>query len=540
MLEDDKLGEVTPTDADELLFEERARRAAWLADTGDRTALATHIAQLSDADMAALLTVVYGETRMRIWSALDDDRRTDVGSILDTDTLDALTQSETASTPDVTRQLRDALSDGDPGRLAELMAVTVEQDLADALEAMPDPGRRVLWDAIPDDKRTEVLVWLDEGARASLLAGMSEAEVLPLVRDMEHDDLVEVVESVSDELADAILRSLPKDERADMETRLQYPEDSAGRLMEDEWVAVRADVSLEVVARYLKRLGSLPSHTDGLMVVDRDGHYLGKLPVAALLTQDDSLQVEAVMEAHVDWVTVDMDQADVADLFERREAASVAVVDGEHRLIGRITMDDVIDVIREEAEAPLLHMAGLDDDEDLFAPVLISARRRTVWLGINLATAFLAAYVIGMFEATLQQVVALAVLMPIVASMGGIAGSQTLTLAIRGLALDQITSSNTRWLAIKEVTIAGINGLLWALVVSFIAWLWFGDIRISAVIAIAMLLNQFAAAIAGLGVPLILDRLGIDPALSGSVVLTTVTDVVGFMSFLGLATLVLM
>lgn len=540
MLEDDKLDEMAPTDADELLFEERARRAAWLADTGDRTALATHIAQLPDADMAALLAVVYGETRMRIWSALDDDRRTDVGSILDTDTLDALTQSETASTPDVTRQLRDALSDGDPGRLAELMAVTAEQDLADALEAMPDPGRRVLWDAIPDDKRTEVLVWLDEGARASLLAGMSEAEVLPLVRDMEHDDLVEVVESVSDELADAILRSLPKDERADMETRLQYPEDSAGRLMEDEWVAVRADVSLEVVARYLKRLGSLPSHTDGLMVVDRDGHYLGKLPVAALLTQDDSLQVEAVMEAHVDWVTVDMDQADVADLFERREAASVAVVDGEHRLIGRITMDDVIDVIREEAEAPLLHMAGLDDDEDLFAPVLISARRRTVWLGINLATAFLAAYVIGMFEATLQQVVALAVLMPIVASMGGIAGSQTLTLAIRGLALDQITSSNTRWLAIKEVTIAGINGLLWALVVSFIAWLWFGDMRISAVIAIAMLLNQFAAAIAGLGVPLILDRLGIDPALSGSVVLTTVTDVVGFMSFLGLATLVLM
>ena len=540
MLEDNKLDDMAPTDADEVLFEERARRAAWLADTGDRTALATHIAQLPDADIAALLAVVYGETRMRIWSALDDDRRTDVGSIIDTDTLDALTQSETSSTPDVTRQLRDAFSDGDPERLAELMAATAEQDLADALEAMPDPGRRVLWDAIPDDKRTEVLVWLDEGARASLLAGMSEAEVLPLVRDMEHDDLVEVVESVSDELADAILRSLPKDERADMETRLQYPEDSAGRLMEDEWVAVRADVSLEVVARYLKRLGSLPSHTDGLMVVDRDGHYLGKLPVAALLTQDDSLQVEAVMEAHVDWVTVDMDQADVADLFERREAASVAVVDGEHRLIGRITMDDVIDVIREEAEAPLLHMAGLDDDEDLFAPVLISARRRTVWLGINLATAFLAAYVIGMFEATLQQVVALAVLMPIVASMGGIAGSQTLTLAIRGLALDQITSSNTRWLAVKEVTIAGINGLIWALVVSFIAWAWFGDIRISAVIAIAMLINQFAAAIAGLGVPLVLDRLGIDPALSGSVVLTTVTDVVGFMSFLGLATLVLM
>ncbi|MCB1734076.1 MAG: magnesium transporter [Gammaproteobacteria bacterium] len=496
---------------------------------------------MSNEDVASLLSVVFGETRSRLWSALEESRRADLGPILDTDTSDSLTQSkESTTTPDIIRQLHDALDDEDAVRVAELVASATEHDLADTLEAMPDPGRRELWDAIPDDKRTEVLIWLDEGARASLLAGMTEAEVVPLVRDMEHDDLVEVVESVSDELADAILRSLPKDERANMEARLLYPEDCAGRLMEDEWVAVRADVSLEVVGRYLKRLGSLPSHTDGLMVVDREGHYLGKLPVSILLTRDESLQVASVMESNVDWVTVDMDQADVADLFERREVASIAVVDGTHKLIGRITLDDVIDVIREEAEAPLLHMAGLDDDEDLFAPVLISARRRMVWLGINLATAFLAAYVIGLFEATLQQVVALAVLMPIVASMGGIAGSQTLTLAIRGLALDQITTSNTRWLAIKEVTIAGINGLLWALVVSFIAWAWFGDVRISVVIAVAMLLNQFAAAAAGLGVPLVLDRLGIDPALSGSVVLTTVTDVVGFMSFLGLATLVLL
>jgi magnesium transporter len=303
---------------------------------------------------------------------------------------------------------------------------------------------------------------------------------------------------------------------------------------------VRADVTLEVVSRYLKWRGDLPPHTDGLMVVDREGTYVGKLPVRMLLTLDEDLEVGDVMEADADWVLAQASEREVADLFERRDLVSVAVVDPGHRLIGRITVDDVIDIIREEAEHQFMHMAGLEEGEDLFAPILDSARRRLFWLAINLATAFLAAGVIGLFEATLDKIVALAVLMPIVASMGGIAGSQTLTLAIRGLALGQISSTNTRWLAIKEIAIAAINGLVWALVVGLIAWGWFGDLRIGLVLGVAMVVNLFAAAAAGLAVPLLLERVGIDPALSGSVILTTVTDVVGFMSFLGLATLFLL
>ncbi|MDJ0872010.1 MAG: magnesium transporter, partial [Gammaproteobacteria bacterium] len=328
--------------------------------------------------------------------------------------------------------------------------------------------------------------------------------------------------------------------RERVEEVLAYPEGTVGRIMHPEVAVIRPDVSLDVVLRYLRQRKSLRRQTDGLMVIDRDNNYLGKLSYTALLTSDPAMTVSEVMLPEADSVRADTPETDLAILFERRDLVSVAVLDDGDKLVGVVTADDVLDIVREQADQQILNMAGLEEEEDLFAPVLPSAKRRAVWLGINLITAFLAAWVIGLFEATIDKIVALAVLMPIVASMGGIAGSQTLTLAIRGLALGQISSANTRWLAFKEIGVGMLNGVFWAVVVGAIAFVWFGSVGIGLVISAAMVLNLLAAALSGVAIPLILDRLGIDPALSGAVVLTTVTDVVGFMSFLGLATLFLL
>jgi magnesium transporter len=300
-------------------------------------------------------------------------------------------------------------------------------------------------------------------------------------------------------------------------------------------------VTLETVQRFLRwKNQSIPDNTDALMVVDRDGIFLGVLPLARLVSQSSELAVADVLESDIDTVSVAMKSWDVATLFQTHDLVSAPVVDENGLLLGRIVIEDIVDVIREGSDQALMNMAGLDEEEDLFAPIVPSAKRRAVWLGINLMTAFLAAWVIGRFEAALEQVVALAVLMPIVASMGGIAGSQTLTLAIRGLALGQISRTNSNWLMRKEIGISLINGVLWALVVAVIATLWFQDVRIGGIIAVALIINMLAAGIAGIAIPLGLKRLGIDPALSGSVVLTTVTDVIGFMAFLGLATVFLL
>ncbi|MGB1110629.1 MAG: magnesium transporter [Gammaproteobacteria bacterium] len=533
--------ELEPRDqeAQEKQLEDTCIVAAWLAESGNPTALSAHLEKMSREELVRLLNAVFDERRLRIWEALPEELRQELKVGLEFDPEMVAAEAPPPAQP-LADRFHQAIKEDNIDSLAEVIEPLEEPELAEALAALPSHERKLIWGAILPEQKSRVLPWMDEGVRESLLAGMTEEDLIPMAGGMDHDDLIEVVEAVKDDVADAILRSLSGDERESMEMRLAYPEDSAGRLMETEWVAVRADVTLSVVARYLKRRGNLPSHTDGLMVVDREGRYQGKLPVSAVLTKDDSLTVAETMEPNVDWIRADADQADVADLFERRDVTSVPVVDDEHRLIGRITLDDALDVIREEAEAPLLHMAGLEDGEDLFAPIGTSARRRMFWLGLNLITAFLAAYVIGMFEATLDQVVALAVLMPIVASMGGIAGSQTLTLAIRGLAMGQISTANTRWLAFKEIVIGGMNGAVWAVVVGALAWVWFGNPMIALVIGCAMIINQLAAAAAGLAVPLVLDRWGIDPALSGSVILTTVTDVVGFMSFLGLATVVLL
>jgi len=422
------------------------------------------------------------------------------------------------------------------GELDQLHAA----ETADLLESLPPEERCQLWDLVPEGQEGEILSYLGDEARAVILDKMDHADLVAAAETMEVEDLVDVMEELPEDVTEALLRSLDEDRRLRVEATLNYDEGTAARLMSTDVISMRQDVTLAVVLRYLRRRTGLPSHTDALMVIDDDGTYLGSLPIADVVTGDPEAHVEQVMKPMADWVRAEATEHELAVLFERRDLISVAVIDQNNRLLGRITVDDVVDVIRAEADAAMLHRAGLSEDEDLFAPMLPSMKRRALWLGINMVTVFLASWVIGLFEHAIGKFVALAVLMPVVASMGGIAGSQTLTLTIRGLALDQIASGNVRWLFNKELAIGLLNGLIWAVVVSVITDVWFHQRGIALVIGAAMIINLMAAAICGVVIPLVLKRFGIDPALSGAVILTTVTDVIGFMSFLGLATLFLL
>lgn len=435
--------------------------------------------------------------------------------------------------------LRD-LAEGNIEQLRDALTELHPAEIADLLEGMPPEQRRRAWDLVSEKTRGEVLTYVGDEARATLIGEMDHTELVTAAEQMEEQDLAEVLEELPVDLTESILAGLDEDHRQRVEAVLSYPEGTAGRLMSTLVMSVRRDVTLAVVLRWLRRHDRLPPHTDALMVLSDEGRYQGKLDMADLLTGDPDLHVAEVMQPEADTVRANAPESEIAALFERRDLISVAVLDDEDRLLGRITIDDVVDIIREEADRRLLQSAGLEEDEDLFAPVVPSAKRRGLWLGINLVTVFAAAWVIGRFEEALDKLVALAVLMPVVASMGGIAGSQTLTLTIRGLALDQIAQSNVRWLTIKEVAVGAINGVVWALVVALVSYLWFQSAGLSAVIAAAMVLNLLAAALSGILIPLTLHRMGIDPALSGAVILTTVTDVVGFLSFLGLASLFLL
>ena len=422
------------------------------------------------------------------------------------------------------------------GELDQLHAA----ETADLLESLPPEERCQLWDLVPEGQEGEILSYLGDEARAVILDEMDHADLVAAAETMEVEDLVDVMEELPEDVTEALLRSLDEDRRRRVEATLNYDEGTAARLMSTDVISMRQDVTLAVVLRYLRRRTGLPSHTDALMVIADDGTYLGSLPIANVVTGDPEATVEQVMKPMADWVRAESTEHELAVLFERRDLISVAVIDKNNRLLGRITVDDVVDVIRAEADAAMLHRAGLSEDEDLFAPMLPSMKRRALWLGINMVTVFLASWVIGLFEHAIGKFVALAVLMPVVASMGGIAGSQTLTLTIRGLALDQIASGNVRWLFNKELAIGLLNGLIWAVVVSVITDVWFHQRGIALVIGAAMIINLMAAAVCGVVIPLVLKRFGIDPALSGAVILTTVTDVIGFMSFLGLATLFLL
>jgi len=411
-------------------------------------------------------------------------------------------------------------------------------EIAYLLESIPPTERKLIWGLIDQDIGGEVLVELGDEVQAGLIGNMQAHELAATAEGMEIDDLADLIQNLPEKLTSEILRLMNVQDRQRLEAILAYEEDTAGGLMDTNVATVRADVTLDVVLRYLQQRGELPRHTDSLIIVDRNEGYQGVLSLEQLVTADANKTVAEIMDRNISAIPDDMPAAEVAKTFEHRDLVSAPVINTHGKLIGRITVDDVVDVIREEAERNLLSHAGLNEEDDMFSSVLHSTHRRALWLGVNLITAFLASWVIGQFQATLEQVVALAVLMPIVASMGGVSGTQTLTLVIRGLALDQISKKNARWLLFKEVSVGFINGLLWAAIVAVVSIYWFKSIQIGGIIAAAMVINLICAAAAGVLIPLVLRNLSIDPALAGGVVLTTITDVVGFLTFLGLATLI--
>lgn len=407
------------------------------------------------------------------------------------------------------------------------------------LESLPPAQRALVWELVDADAQGDVLVELSEEVRSELLAEMQPDELVAAAEGLALDDLADLLAELPEAVTRQVLKSMDQQDRDRLSAVLAFPEDSAGGLMNTDTVTVRPDVPIEVVLRYLRMRGELPERTDCLFVVDRNDRYLGALPVARLLTVDPERIVSSEMDPEVAPILPATPAGEVARLFETRDLLSAAVVADDGRLLGRITVDDVVDVVREQAEHPALAAAGLEDEDDVFAGVRKSARRRALWLGINLLTALLASWVVGLFEATIEKVVALAVLMPVVASMGGIAGTQTVTLIIRGIALGQVQPSNARWLFFKELAVGALNGLVWAAAVAIATWLWFGTWDVAAVIFVAIVINLVTASIAGVLIPLTLKRMRIDPALAGGVILTTVTDVVGFAALLGLGALFL-
>jgi len=413
-------------------------------------------------------------------------------------------------------------------------------EIAHLLESMPQHQRRLLWELINPELDGDILTHVNDELRASLIMEMGPQELVAATEGLEPDDLADIIGDLPDAVISEVLQSMDEQNRHRLEAMLSYPDNTAGGLMNTDTITVRPDVTIDVVLRYLRLRGTVPQMTDNLFVIDREDRYLGQLPVAVLLTQQPMISVAEVMSRETESIPAAMKASEVASLFEHRDLISAPVVDEGQKLIGRITIDDVVDVIRDEAEHTMMSMAGLDEQDDMFAPVMVSARHRGVWLGINLLTALLASWVIGQFADTIDKIVVLAVLMPIVASMGGIAGSQTLTLVIRGIALGQIGASNSRQLLYKELAVSMLNGLLWAAIVAVVVIAWFGSYQIGLVIGAAIVINLLCAAFAGATIPMVLRRLGADPALGGSVMLTTVTDVVGFVVFLGLATFFLL
>ncbi len=437
------------------------------------------------------------------------------------------------------RRLNDALEREAISEVYALVRELHPADVALLLESLPEAERDIVWSQLDPVSVAEVLAEADDAIRASHMRHMAPQALAAVAQEVDPDDAADILQDLPEPVADEVLQAMDEQHRERLEAVLAYPEDTAGGLMNVDVLTVRADVSLETVLRYLRRRGEIPERTNRLFVVDRENAYLGMLRLADLLICDPDDSVESHIIDERDPIPATMASHEVARLFEQRNLISAPVVDEAGRLIGRITVDDVVDVIRDEGEQTLMRMAGLDEEHDIFAPVLVTSRQRMLWLGVNLATALLAAWVIGLFEATIEKVVALAILMPVVASMGGIAGSQTLTIVIRGMALGQVGRSNARWLLNREMMVGFINSLLWALVVALVATYWFGWPALGVIVAIALIVNLVIAAIAGTLLPLVMRRLMIDPALAGGVVLTTVTDVVGFVTFLGLGALFL-
>lgn len=433
-----------------------------------------------------------------------------------------------------------ALDSGARQRVRNLLRNLSPAEIGDLLESLPIAKRLAVWEMTDPGDDGDILVEVNDEVRSTLIDETSAQDLVAAVDDLDLDDLADIMDDLPDEVTSQVLRSLDRQDRERLVQVLSYPEDSAGGLMNPDTLTIRPDVTLDVVLRYLRARGEIPDVFDLLFVVDRAGRYLGSLKLSDLLTQDVSSLVSDHMDTSVVTIPVDMHEHQVALEFEYHDLVTAPVIGEDRRLLGWISVDDVVDVIREEAEHRVLTMAGLDEEDDMFAPIVQSARRRWIWLGVNLVTALMAAMVLFAFEPTLDQIVATAVLFPIVMSMGGIAGTQTLTLMIRGMATGHVSGSNTPALLRKELAVGLLNGLVFSVVIAAIAMFWYGDVPLGLVMAAAILLNLLAGALAGALIPVILKRMSIDPALAGGVVLTTVTDVVGILAFIGLATYILL
>ena len=453
---------------------------------------------------------------------------------------DAITEIAVESNQANLERINLALSQGAIARARQLINEDLAApDIAHLLSSVPPKQRTILWNLVEaEELAADVLAYLGEEERSEIVARLEPEELANLIESFEFDDKVDLLQELPESVIEEVLLSMDSQDRQRVEDVLSYDEDSAGGLMNTDVVTVRPDITVDVVLRYIRRYRELPPMTDNLWVVNRRDEFIGQVPISKILISDHNTTIREIMQTEVEPLIVSTHEDEVAQRFERLDLVSAPVVNESGKLLGRITIDDVVDVIRASADHSLMSQAGLDEDEDIFAPLVRTVKRRSVWLGINLLTAFLASGVIGMFEATLEQVVALAILMPVVASMGGIAGTQALTIVIRGMAHGRVGSANIRALVSREVLIGTANGLFWSLVVGFAAFLWFGDFTLGYVIALAIIVNLIVAAVVGTLLPGYLKSLQIDPALAGGVILTTVTDVVGFFCFLGIATLV--
>ncbi|MEX2165220.1 MAG: magnesium transporter [Sulfuricaulis sp.] len=441
--------------------------------------------------------------------------------------------------PDYLKQVLAALEAGDTAAARAVLSGLHPADISHVLEGLTPELRATVWGQVDIQRMGEVLLELPEEVRIDLVKQMDGQALVAAARVLDTDDIADLIPDLSDEVIAEILFALDLQDRQRLNAVLSYPKDTAGGLMNVDAVTVRENITLEVVLRYLRRRGELPEHTNQLFVVDRSDRVVGALPVSRLLITETRVRVSQVMERDMVKFTVLTPDQEIAEAFERYNLVSAPVVDDNNRLLGRITIDDVVDVIRDLADRQVMAPAGLSEDEDIFAPVVRTSRKRAIWLGVNLVTAFIAASVVGLFEQTIAQVAILAVMMPIVAGMGGNAGTQTLTSVIRALALGIVSEANARRVLIKELMVGAFNGLVFALTVGLATILWHQNYLVALAITLAMVINLVMAALAGVTIPILVRKIGVDPAVASGVILTTITDVVGFFSFLGLATIFL-
>ena len=423
-------------------------------------------------------------------------------------------------------------------QIQRILSKMDSHEIAHCLESTPSEQRKVIWSIIDKSNEADVLSELGEEIQQDLFDEISNEELLDLVQNLELDEMVDILQNLPQQRISFLLSKMTKIDRERVEMVLEYPEDSAGGLLNNDIISVQQDSTLNLVLEYLRSIGDIPENTDKLFVVSKNNNFIGELKISKIISSNPELKVSDVMNDKPHSFMVNESDKEVSKFFEQNDLISAAVVNDKNELIGRITIDDVVDVIIEDADQNFLSMAGIA--EDTFSPPARAARRRIVWLGLNLITAFVAALAINIFQDAIDKIVYLAVLMPIVASMGGVAATQTLTIVLRGLTLEQISNSNLGWLFKRELAVAILNGIILSLIISLVTYVWFNQLILSALIAAAMIINLLSSVVAGVFVPIILRRLNQDPAIAGSVIVTTVTDVVGFVSFLGLATIFLL